>query len=108
MRPMLSTLVLAIIVVGCSNAQPPITVNVSQPAPHTVDSQTTPSITPALATPYPEKADVERLLHRAREQEKNGQFHSALDLVNQALQVDANSPSATTMEGHLEAIITKI
>ena len=44
----------------------------------------------------------------AKEQEAKGLFESALDLVNQALQLDPNSPSATSMKSHLENILSKI
>jgi hypothetical protein len=100
-----SALLFAITVTGCSKAQPPINVYVSQPALQGGDSHSTPS---TVATPYQEKTDVERLLYRARELQDKGQFQSALGLVDQALQIDENSPSATAMRIRLEEIIKRI
>ena len=80
----------------------------TRPARGSVDTQVTPSSVPTTATSYPEKTKVERLLQLAREQEAKGLFEGALDLVNQALQLDPNSPSATSRKSHLEKITTRI
>ena len=79
-----------------------------RPVPDTVKTQDTPSTAPTTATLYPEKTEVERLLHLAKEQEAKGLFESALDLANQALQLDPNSPTATSRKSQLEKIITRI
>jgi hypothetical protein len=57
---------------------------------------------------YPEKADVVAILFRARELRQKSQFHKALDLVAQALEIDAHSPSALSMQRELVEIVKKI
>src|SRR5262245_14641023 len=108
MRPMKTIFLIAIIAAGCSKVQQPINVYVNNTTSEHAATQTTPSTTPIVATGYPEKTDVERLLIRARELEQKGQFESAFALVNQALELDANSPSATALKSHLEEIIKRI
>jgi hypothetical protein len=61
---------------------------------------------PAIS--YPENVEVERLLFRARGLEQKHEYLGALALVNAALGVDPNSPSAATMRGRLEEIIKRI
>jgi len=100
-------LLLTLAVSGCMRG--PVTVTVTT----TPTPPTSPSAKPAESTQssqpaaYPEKVEVERLLYRARELEQSGQFTNALAIVNQALQIDARSPSATTLRNHLEEIIKR-
>lgn len=107
MRPILLAVLFAAAFCGCTESPRPEPPKVSSPISKTGTESLPPNPVEAGAT-YPEKADVERLLHQAREFESQGKFETALSVVNQALQFDAQSPAATTMRNHLEEIIRKI
>jgi hypothetical protein len=114
MRRLFRNLV-AVVVAGCSRAQPPIGGEVPQRPGSGSDSAAAGNVTKSVQasdpTPtgvYPEKAEVERLLSRARELERQHQFEEALALVNQALQADPGSPSATAMRRRLEEIVKRL
>ncbi len=57
---------------------------------------------------YPENTEVERLVVLAGGLQQKGEFAKALALVNRALQLDPNSPSASSMKVDLEDLIRKI
>ena len=57
---------------------------------------------------YPENIEVERLVVLAGELQQKGEFAKALALVIRALQLDPNSPSASSMKANLEDLIRKI
>lgn len=57
---------------------------------------------------YPENMEVERLVVLASGLQQKGEFAKALALVNRALQLDPNSPSASSMKANLEDLIRKI
>lgn len=57
---------------------------------------------------YPENTEVERLVVLAGGLQQKGEFVKALALVNRALQLDPNSPSASSMKADLEDLIRKI
>ena len=107
MKPLLSGLILATMVAGCSHT--PQTINVSVTETHSEKAAASaPPLSQPNGTSYPEKSEVEALLYRARELQQKGQFESALTLVNQALQYDPHSPAATALKTELEEIIKRI
>lgn len=108
MRPFVASFLFAAVVCGCAESHRSETPNIEQPTSTTSGVEAAVSNPPTVGAAYPEKTDVERLLHQARELESKGQFETALSVVNQALQFDANSPAATTMRNHLEEIIQRI
>ena len=108
MRPISIAVMFVAVVAGCSKSPPPINVFVSQPTAVDRDTRATSPTSPTPAVPYRENTDVERWLHRAAELEQKGQFESAMSLVHEALRIDANSPSAILMNGHLDEIIKRI
>ena len=57
---------------------------------------------------YPESIEVDRLVVLANETQQKGEFAKALVLVNRALQLDPNSPSASSMKVNLEDLMRKI
>ena len=108
MRLFIASFLCATVACGCAETHRSETPKVEQPVPATTGIEAPVSNSSAIGTAYPEKVDVERLLHQARELEGKGKFETALSVVNQALQSDANSPAATTMRSHLEEIIKRI
>lgn len=108
MRAFFAVALFAAAVCGCTESPRPESATVQQPTSATIAIEAPASNQPAVGTVYPEKANVERLLHQARELEGKGQFETALSVVNQALQFDAHSPAATTMRDHLEELIKRI
>ena len=108
MRPFIAGVLFATAVCGCAESHRTDSPNVQQPTSATSGVETPASNLAAVGKVYPEKTDVERLLHQARELESQGPFETALSVVNQALQFDANSPAATKMRDHLEEIIKRI
>ena len=61
-----------------------------------------------LAASYPESPEVRKLLFRAGELEGKAEFHGALALVDEALQLDPQSPAASAMKVRLERIIRRV
>ena len=77
-------------------------IGIVDPAPDERGKVSTDSVT------YPENIEVERLVVLANELQQKGEFAKALALVNRALQLDSNSPSASSMKANLEDLIRKI
>lgn len=108
MRSVLLGVLLAAPLCGCGESSRLEPSRILRSDSATIRSESPTSNPSEVGTVYPEKADVERLLHQARELESQGRFETALSVVNQALQFDGHSPAATTLRNRLEEIIRRI
>lgn len=107
MKPIIAIL-LAAIFAGCSNRPDATNEHVAQPVANLSGSPTSDTTSPQSGSAYPEKAEVDALLYRAREMQGKKQFESALALVEKALEIDPHSPSAKAMKERLEEIMKRI
>lgn len=57
---------------------------------------------------YAERSDVVRLLHRARELYLRSQFRAALEVVDAALAIDPQSPSALNLQSELNEVLIRM
>lgn len=107
MKPIIAVF-LAAICAGCTKGPDATDAHVARPVTDLSGSPTSDTTSPQSASAYPEKAEVEALLYRARELQGKKQFDSALALVEKALQADPYSPSAKAMKQRLEEIMKRI